>query len=99
MPYTLSVMLTILVFLQSILGLLLQGQYRDVEWIKTAWIGNDWVTLLLAVPLMRMSLIFISKGSLRGLLIWYGLLGYALYNYAYYLFGADLNAFFPIYVG
>jgi len=27
------------------------------------------------------------------------MLGYAFYNYAYYLFGTALNAFFPIYVG
>jgi hypothetical protein len=31
------------------------------------------------------------------LLLWLGLVGYALYNYAFYLFGAALNAFFPIY--
>ena len=30
--------------------------------------------------------------------LWLGVLGYAFYNYAYYLFGAALNAFFPIYV-
>jgi hypothetical protein len=27
-----------------------------------------------------------------------GILGYATYNYAYYLFGAALNAFFPLYL-
>jgi dolichyl-phosphate-mannose--protein O-mannosyl transferase len=32
------------------------------------------------------------------LLLWLGLIGYALYNYAFYLLGAALNAFFLIYV-
>lgn len=39
-----------------------------------------------------------AAGSIRGLLLWLGLIGYALYNYAFYLFGAALNAFFPIYL-
>jgi len=34
---------------------------------------------------------------LRAELLWYAMLGYAVYNYAYYLFGAALNAFFPLY--
>jgi hypothetical protein len=31
------------------------------------------------------------RGSSRGA-------GYAVYNYAFYLFGAELNVFFPLYV-
>ena len=30
--------------------------------------------------------------------MWLGLIGFALYNYAFYLFGAALNAFLPVYV-
>jgi hypothetical protein len=36
-------------------------------------------------------------GSVRAELVWYAMLVYAVYNYAYYLFGAALNAFFPVY--
>jgi hypothetical protein len=32
------------------------------------------------------------------LLLWLGTLGYGAYNYAYYMLGAALNAFFPLYV-
>jgi len=32
------------------------------------------------------------------MLLWLGLLGYAAYNYAYYLLGAALNTFFLLYV-
>jgi hypothetical protein len=39
-----------------------------------------------------------NVGSVRGWLVCLGLVGYGLYNYAFYLFGAVLNAFFPIYV-
>jgi hypothetical protein len=98
-PYLFSIALAALMFVQSILGLLLPEQYRDAEWIKATWFGNDWVTLTLAVPLLIVAIIAANRGSIRGQLLWLGVLGYAFYNYAYYLFGAALNAFFPIYVG
>jgi hypothetical protein len=96
--YWLSGVLAALMLVQSILGLLFQGQYRDTEWIKAAWFGNDWVTLVLAVPLLMIGVIFSARGSTRGLLLWLAMLGYAVYNYAYYLFGAALNAFFALYL-
>ena len=83
---------------QAGLGLLLPGEYRDVEWIKATWFGNDWVTLVVAVPLLSFGLTRAGHGSVRGALIWFGVTGYAIYNYAVYLFGAALNAFFPLYV-
>src|SRR5688572_22635329 len=98
-PYWFSIALAALMLVQSILGLLLQEQYRDAEWIKATWFGNDWVTLTLAVPLLIVAIIMANRGSIRGQLLWLGVLGYAFYNYAYYLFGAALNAFLPIYVG
>ena len=60
--------------------------------------GNDWVTLVIAVPLLVAGLVRAAAGTIRALLLWLGLIGYALYNYDFYLFGAALNAFFPIYV-
>ena len=44
------------------------------------------------------SLLLARRGSIRGLLLWLGMLGYGAYNYAYYMLGAVLNAFFPLYV-
>ncbi len=83
---------------QSVLGLFFQAEYRDVDWIRATWLGNDWVTLGLAVPLLVGALVLAAGGSIRGLLLWLGMLGFAAYNYAYYLFGAALNVFFPLYV-
>ena len=61
------------------------------------WFGNDWVTLVVAVPLLVIALLMARRG-VQGLLLWLGLVGYAIYNYAYYLFGTALNAFFLLYV-
>ena len=97
-PYVLAAGLSALMLVQSVFGRLLQGQYRDVEWIKATWFGNDWVTLVVAVPLLAVAVVLARRGSTRGLLLWLGMLGYAAYNYAYYLLGAALNAFFVLYV-
>jgi hypothetical protein len=40
-PYTLSVALAALMVAQSVLGRVFSGQYRDVEWIRATWFGND----------------------------------------------------------
>jgi len=84
--------------IQAALGLSFRTAYRDVDWVKATWVGNDSVTLAVAVPLMFSGLVLAGRGSIRGLLLWLGLTGYAVYNYAFYLFGAALNAFFLIYV-
>jgi len=97
-PYVVSVLITVLMVVQSVLGLLFQRAYRDVEWIKATWFGNDWVTLVVGVSLMIAALVRVRQGSVPGLLLWLGMLGYSIYNYAFYLFGVALNAFFPLYV-
>ena len=50
-------LLLVLMLVQSLLGLLLSDQYRDVEWIKVTWYGNDWITLVAAVPLLSLALL------------------------------------------
>ena len=97
-PVTPTIGLAMVMTAQSVLGLVFPGQYRDVEWIKAAWFGNDWVTLTVAVPLLIGATLTARGGSTRALLLWMGVLGYAAYNYAFYLFGAALNVFFPLYV-
>jgi hypothetical protein len=86
-----------LMLVQSLAGLLLSDQYRDVDWIKATWFGNDWITLAAAVPLLWVALLHRGRESVRGRLVVLGIAGYAVYNYAFYLFGAALNRFFPLY--
>jgi hypothetical protein len=90
--------LAALMALQSALGLVLPGQYRDVDWIRAAWFGNDGVTLLVAVPLLLIARAATGSGSIHARLGVLGVAAYAAYNYAFYLFGAALNSFFPLYV-
>ena len=95
---TLSVLLTVLMGAQAALGLIFAIEYRDIPWIASTWWGNDLVTLFVAVPLLAVGLTLSSRGSIRGTLLWAGMLAYAAYNYAYYLLGAAMNRFFVLYV-
>jgi hypothetical protein len=93
-----ATLLTAFMLVQSVLGLVWSDQYRDVDWIRATWYGNDWITLVAAVPLLWFGRLRAARGSVRGLLVVLGSAGYAVYNYAFYLFGAALNIFFPVYV-
>ena len=96
--WRLSAGIAALMLLQAVTGVAFPGLYRDVDWVTAAWYGNDLVTALVAAPLMVWALMAVRRGSRRAQLIWYAMLGYCVYNYAFYLFGAQLNWFFPVYV-
>lgn len=97
-PHVLSLILSAAMAAQAALGRLFPEQYRDPEWIRATWFGNDWVTLLLGVPLLTTGLLLARRGSCRGRLLWLGMLAYGIYNYGFYMLGAALNVFFPLYV-
>ena len=95
-PLTLA--LAGLMTVQALIGLTFSEHYRDPEPIRTTWFGNDWITLVLAVPLLLAGVVRGASQSTRGLLLWLGMIAFAVYNYAFYLFGAALNVFFPLYL-
>lgn len=97
--FRLSVVIVVLAGVVSAVSLAFPAVYRDQsEWFRTIWLTNDLVTLVVAVPLLVIALALAARGSRRAELLWYGGIGYLLYNYAYYLFGARINALFPAYV-
>jgi hypothetical protein len=83
--------------LQSACGLALDP-YRDIAWIALSWLGNDAVTLFVVCPLLVVALTGTRLSQPRWQLVRIGLLGYAVYNYAFYMLGAALNAMFPMYI-
>lgn len=95
--FVLSMLIAALAVIASAGGLFLKGLYRDNAFVTTTWLGNDAVTLFLAVPILMAALYYSSQGSLKAQLIWMGALDYMLYNYAFYLFGTAFNWFFLIY--
>ena len=83
----------------SIGGLAVHGLYTDdTAWATAALRGGDLVTLVLVVPGLIAATLLARRGSVRARLIWGGLLGYGVYNFAFYVFGAAFNDLFLAHV-
>jgi hypothetical protein len=96
-PDAVSAVIAVLMVFASLGGLLLPGLYRDNIWSTAAFRGNDLATLLLAVPVLAVALVQARRGSERARLVWFAVLAYNVYNYAFYLFGMAFNDFFLLY--
>ena len=94
----LSILIAAIAAVTSAGGLLLHGLYRDNTFVSSTWKGNDLVTLVIAVPILIAALVLVARGLGPATLVWIGMLDYALYNYAFYLFAAAFNWFFLLYV-
>lgn len=71
----LPAVLAVLMAVQAAAGLAVPGLYRDAGWIRAGWVGNDAVTLLVAVPLLVAAVVGARRGSGRAALALAGLLG------------------------
>lgn len=100
--YTLSWIIVALAVMASAGGAFIPNLYRDSFFVASQLVGNDVVTLSVAVPLLVGSLMVTQRSDLalrkwRAQLVWLGMLDYTLYNYAFYLFGTWFNVFFLLY--
>ncbi|XAS75723.1 hypothetical protein V3G39_13825 [Dermatophilaceae bacterium Sec6.4] len=72
--------------------------YRDNALVTATFQGQDIVTLVVAVPLLVFGLVAEMRGSLRGRVLWLGMLFYSMYSYLFYAVAAAFNQFFLLYV-
>jgi len=93
----LSIVIIVLTILASAGGVLINGLYRDNAFVTSTWLGNDIVTLAVAVPLLIAATILARRGSPRAYLVWLGLVESTLYNFGFYLFGSAFNKLFMVY--
>jgi hypothetical protein len=96
--FVLSAAAVTLMVVAAAAGLAVDGFYTDIPWAAQALRGGDLVTLVLVAPLLSAALGLSMRGSERARLIWAGALGYAVYTYAYMVFGAEFNDLFLVHV-
>jgi hypothetical protein len=60
--------------------------------------GQDWVTLLVGIPLLGVGILLARKGNLHGRMLQAGALGYFLYTYGSYSYLSMYNSLFLLYV-
>lgn len=95
--FALSAVVAALAAAAAAAGLAVDGLYRDNAFVSAGWRGNDWVTLVVAVPALAGAARLARRGNPRAQLVWLGALDAVLYNFAFYLFGSALNRLFAVY--
>jgi len=79
-------------------GFFVEGLYRDTVSFMAQAVGQDLVTLIVALPALVISAILAGHGSQRARLIWLGILVYLVYSYAIAAFNVRFNQLFLVYV-
>lgn len=76
-----------------------EGLYKHMSQdVAPQGIAQDYVTLLVAVPMLLLSLVWARRGSLKGRFLLAGTLGYFLVTYLFYLVIGMYNELFLVYV-
>jgi hypothetical protein len=93
-----SVITALLVIFTSISGIFLPATYaREVPLWTIQAVGQDWTNLLVAF-LLLVCTYSVACRSLRGYLVWLGLLLYLIYAFAIYAFALHFQSLFLVYV-
>jgi hypothetical protein len=90
----LSLLTASLLVVTSVAGLLLgrRGLYTPDPRTLPAFLGQDALTLAVGLPLLLASVWLARRGSLRGLLLWPGVLFYVAYSYAYHVLSPEARS-------
>jgi hypothetical protein len=84
----------------SVAGLLFgqRGLYEPNPATLPSFLAQDVLSLVVAVPVLLASMWTARRGSVRGLLLWMGMLFYVAYAYSYAVLGDRLAPLFLVYV-
>jgi hypothetical protein len=97
--YINSIAIAVLAAIANISGLFWKNLYQsDTVSITAQMMGQDLITLIIVIPLLLTSLYLIARDSLRGRLMWMGIMFYFIYTYASMSFAASFNQLFLVYV-
>jgi hypothetical protein len=90
--------IAILAAIAAGVGFFIDGVYRDAPVNAAQAVGQDLITLVVALPVLVVSAILALRGSRRAHLVWLGALGYLVYTYLSYALAIEFNSLFLVYV-
>jgi hypothetical protein len=90
--------IALLVAIAAGVGLFIEDLYRDTPLNAAQAVGQDLITLVVALPILVISAILALRGSMRAHLVWLRVLGYLVYTYVMYALAIQFNALFLVYV-
>jgi hypothetical protein len=94
----LTVPIAILLAIAAGGGVFISGLYRDSPNLVAQAIGQDAITLVIALPTLVIGAFLASRGSHGARLVWLGVLVYTVYTYVGYAFDIRFNPLFLVYV-
>ncbi len=84
-----------LTLISCLISISYNNLYNDGVWANTQWLGQDMVTLLLAMPLLLISFNKgVKSGRIRWKMVYTGILFYYVYTYSFFMFAANLSVFY-----
>ena len=90
--------IAILVAIAAGAGFFIEDLYRDAPVNAAQAVGQDLITLVVALPVLIVSAVLALHGSMRAHLVWLGALGYLVYTYLSYALAIEFNSLFLLYV-
>ena len=82
--YLMTFIIVMLTLIAAAGGLFIDELYKDTNsFALNAWYANDIILLTVGLPLLIAALVLSIRGSLRGQLVWLGMLNFTIYNYSY----------------
>ncbi|MBC8402269.1 MAG: hypothetical protein H8E14_12340 [Candidatus Marinimicrobia bacterium] len=96
--YILSLFVALLMSFTALGSILYQTTIYPSANLRYVFVATDAGNLLIALPLLLVSLWLTYRGNIMGLLCWPGALFYVLYVYVPYLIAIPFNLFFPAYL-
>ena len=90
--------IAVLVAIAAGVGFFIDDIYRDAPVNAAQAVGQDLITLVVALPTLVISAILALRGSRRAHLVWLGVLVYLVYTYLTYALAIQFNPLFLVYV-
>lgn len=84
-----------LTFISCLFSITNNDIYQDGTWANAQWLGQDAVTLLIALPFLLISFFKgIRRGNVKWQMVYAGILFYYFYTYSFFMFAAKLSVFY-----
>jgi hypothetical protein len=85
----------LLTLISCMLSIFNNDIYQDGEWANAQWLGQDMVTVALALPFLLISFLKgIRNGESRWAMVYCGVLLYYAYTYSFFMFAARLTVLY-----
>jgi hypothetical protein len=94
----LTLPIAILLAIATTSGLFISDLYRDNPYFAAQAVGQDFISLVVVLPILIAAAFLASRGSPRARIIWFGILIYLVYTYVVAAFDVNFNSLFLVYV-